>query len=170
MTRSLSTALVCALVLAGCGSSGKPSASVSRQDAALKFSQCMRAHGVSNFPDPSGGQGAIAINPNEAKSPAFQSAQQACRKLLPTKGPPPHMTARELSRAFVFAKCMRAHGVPSFPDPTQGTAPSSGGPTLVLQGMLFKVGPGMDPGSPAFRQSVERCGVRLPSGAPQSAG
>ena len=105
MTRSLSTALVCALVLAGCGSSGKPSASVSRQDAALKFSQCMRAHGV-----------------------------------------------------------------PSSPDPTQGTAPSSGGPTLVLQGMLFKVGPGMDPGSPAFRQSVERCGVRLPSGAPQSAG
>jgi hypothetical protein len=72
------------------------------------------------------------------------------------------MTATELSRAFAFAKCMRAHGVPGFPDPTQGTGPSTGGPTLVLQGMLFKVGPGMEPGSPAFRRSVERCGVRLP--------
>lgn len=122
----------------------------------------MRAHGVSNFPDPSGGQGLIPIKRDEAQSPAFQSAQQACRKFLPEKGPPPHMTASELNRAFTFAKCMRAHGVPSFPDPTQGTRPSSGGPTLVLQGMLFKVGPGMDPGSPAFKQSVRSCGVSLP--------
>jgi hypothetical protein len=134
-------------------------------DDAIKFAQCMRAHGVSSFPDPTG-DGPIALTPSEVRSPAFRSAQQACHALLPDKGPPPHMTAGELRRAFTFAKCMRAHGVPSFPDPTQGTRPTSGGPTLVLQGMLFKVGPGMDPKSPAFRQSVQRCGVRLPSAPP----
>jgi hypothetical protein len=168
--RVLSAAVAYSLALAACGSSSNPGTSASMVDAALKFSRCMRAHGVSDFPDPSGGQGAIAINPKEAQSPAFQAAQQKCRKFMPTKGPPPHMTASELSRAFAFARCMRAHGVPSFPDPTQGTRPSGGGPVLVLQGMLFKVGPGMDPKSPAFRQSVQRCGVRLPSGAQRSAG
>jgi hypothetical protein len=158
--RVLSAAVACSLALAACGSSSNPGTSAS-MDAALKFSRCIRAHRVSDFPDPSGGQGAIAINPKEAQSPVFQSAQQACRHLMPTKGPPPHMTASELSRAFTFARCMRAHGVPSFPDPTQGTRPSSGGPVLVLQGMLFKVGPGTDPKSPTFRRSIERCGVRL---------
>jgi hypothetical protein len=161
LARVLSTAVVCALAVGACGSAGKRSATVSRQDQALKFSQCMRAHGVSNFPDPSGG--AIPINPTEAQSPAFQSAQQKCARLMPPKGPPPHMTTTELSRAFAFARCMRAHGVPSFPDPTQGTRPTSGGPTLVLQGMLFKIGRS-EMGllsSPAFHRSVQRCGVRL---------
>jgi hypothetical protein len=168
-SRVLSIALVCGLMLAGCGLSGKPGTGASREDSTLKFAQCMRAHGVSNFPDPTPGNGidiaGAGLNP---RSPSFQSAQQACRKLLPTKGPPPHMTASELRRAFAFARCMRARGVPSFPDPTQGTRPSSGGPVLVVQGMLFRVGPGMDPGSPAFRQSVARCGVRVPTGAPHS--
>jgi hypothetical protein len=157
--RRLAIGLACAAGLAACGSSSKPGSTTSSLDPGIKFAQCMRAQGVSDFPDPSGGT--IALTPSEAHSPAFQSAQQACQHLMPTKGPPPHMTSSELSRAFVFAKCMRSHGVPSFPDP-QGTRPTSGGPTLVLQGMLFKVGPGVDPGSPAFRQSVRRCGVRLP--------
>jgi hypothetical protein len=158
---TLPTAVACGLVIGACGSASKPSPTVSRQERALEFSQCMRAHGVSNFPDPSGGS--VAVNPNEGQSPTFQSAQEKCGHLMPPKGPPPHMTEGELSRAFAFAKCMRAHGVPSFPDPTGGTAPTHGGPTLVLQGMLFKVRPDMGLlKSPAFHRSVERCGVRLP--------
>jgi hypothetical protein len=51
-----------------------------------KFAQCMRDHGVTNFPDPdenggiqiSGGNG--VFNPND---PTFQAAQTACEKYRP---------------------------------------------------------------------------------------
>jgi len=52
----------------------------------LKYSQCMRSHGVPDFPDlgqggqsPAPGNGA-GINPN---SPQFQAAATACQHLLP---------------------------------------------------------------------------------------
>jgi hypothetical protein len=52
----------------------------------LKYSQCMRSHGVPDFPDlgqsdqsPAPGNGA-GINPN---SPQFQAASTACQHLLP---------------------------------------------------------------------------------------
>ena len=52
----------------------------------LKFSVCMRTHGVPNFPDPTstgeiGSNGAISgVNQD---SPAFQSAEKTCTKYLP---------------------------------------------------------------------------------------
>jgi hypothetical protein len=50
-----------------------------------KFSQCMRDHGVTNFPDPdeNGGiaiNGGAGMNPND---PTFQAAQSACEKYRP---------------------------------------------------------------------------------------
>jgi hypothetical protein len=57
------------------------------QQAMLKFSQCMRSHGVPHYPDPKfspggGTQMTIGkdVNPN---SPQFNAAQQACKKLVP---------------------------------------------------------------------------------------
>jgi hypothetical protein len=54
--------------------------------AALKYSACMRSHGIANFPDPvSTGQG-ISIPPMHGVNPQsqqFQSAEKACRSLLP---------------------------------------------------------------------------------------
>jgi predicted amidohydrolase YtcJ len=53
---------------------------------ALKFVACMRAHGLSAFPDPQVNSGGIAMqlpkdmSPN---SPVFRAAQQACKKLMP---------------------------------------------------------------------------------------
>jgi hypothetical protein len=63
-----------------------PPLSAARKQAMLKYSQCMREHGLTNFPDPTfgsggtirlqvGGQG--GIDPN---SPTFQQAQAACAK------------------------------------------------------------------------------------------
>jgi hypothetical protein len=57
----------------------------------LKFAACMRAHGITNFPDPSIGGSHISrrralaagIDPS---SPLFQAAQRACRTLLPGGG------------------------------------------------------------------------------------
>ena len=89
---------------------------------AVAYSQCIRSHGVPNFPDPvqtpSGGYGyrTPGIDPNSA---AFQGAIQAC-KALPS---PWNSTGQQLSPAqqqawLNWAQCIRAHGVPDFPDPT----------------------------------------------------
>jgi hypothetical protein len=101
----------------GSGSSG-----ASPLAEAVAYSQCIRSHGVPNFPDPvqtpSGGYGyrTPGIDPNSA---AFQGALQAC-KALPS---PWNSTGQQLSPAqqqawLNWAQCIRAHGVPDFPDPT----------------------------------------------------
>jgi hypothetical protein len=72
---------------------GKPDAKAQAKalKQALEFSQCMRSHGVPNFPDPkaSGGGLELAIPKNagiDPNSPQFKAAQKACRKLLPGQG------------------------------------------------------------------------------------
>lgn len=86
----------------------------------------MRAHGVSSFPDPvvthSGDAVQIRqqVTPGEVNSPAFKTAQQACRGILPQ----PSNAQQEVSQhahelgLLSFAQCMRGHGVSDFPDPT----------------------------------------------------
>lgn len=163
--RLLLAAVPCALAIAACGSSSKPSATAASADPGLQFSRCMRAHGVTNFPDPSG-HGQIQIGDSSGinpQSPAFQGAQQSCRRFSPKGGPPPPMTASQRRAALRFAECMRSHGQPNFPDPTL-SAPSGASRVLMLRGMQFALGPGIDPKSPAFRQAASRCGVTLPGG------
>jgi hypothetical protein len=124
----------------------------------------MRAHGVSSFPDPDS-RGRIAISPSEARSPAFRSAQEACRAHLPKLGFGPSMSAGQRQQALAFAKCMRANGEPDFPDPTL-TASAGATRVLVLRGMVFALGPGINPKSPGFKQAATKCGVTPPSGSP----
>jgi hypothetical protein len=90
---------------------------------AVKFSQCMRANGVSGFPDPdASGQLTIdgvvngsSLNPN---SPAFQQALTACKDLQPPGFMGNTRTAQQQEAALKFAQCIRDNGVPDFPDPT----------------------------------------------------
>jgi hypothetical protein len=92
-------------------------------DQAVKFSQCMRANGVSGFPDPdASGQLTIdgvvngsSLNPN---TPAFQQALSACKDLEPPGFMGSQRTAQQQEAALKFAQCMRDNGVPGFPDPT----------------------------------------------------
>lgn len=166
--RNASIALVgviSALALVACGSSSKPAAT--KADAGLELARCMRSHRVPSFPDPPPGGGinissASGINP---QSPAFQAAMRACGRLMPVKQGPPAMSESERQAAFRFARCMRATGQPNFPDPLL-TAPAGARLVLVLRGMVFAPGPGIDPKSPAFRQAASRCGVTPPSGPP----
>jgi hypothetical protein len=62
---------------------------------------------------------------------------------------------------LAFAGCMRAHGLPNFPDPQAGG------------GFLFHTGAGADPSSPAFKAAQAKCKKYLPpgpgSGSPPSA-
>jgi hypothetical protein len=52
--------------------------------AALKYSQCMRVHGILNFPDPAPG-GGVNLGGTESidgNTPQFQSALKICRPLV----------------------------------------------------------------------------------------
>ena len=119
---------------------------------ALAFSRCMRAHGVANFPDPqrtAGGGVSLQVQ-GSANSPTFRSAQSACRTLLPNHGIASSLTPQQRQQALAFSRCVRAHGVPNFPDPT-----FSGGGVRVQ-------GPGLDKNNPQLQAAVRACRSHLP--------
>jgi hypothetical protein len=65
-----------------------PAAQAKALKAALAFSACMRAHGVTNFPDPQTRGGGIALQFKrgsgiDPQSPRFKAAQRACQSELP---------------------------------------------------------------------------------------
>jgi hypothetical protein len=125
------------LILAGCGGSKSPAgaggASSSAELAKFEgYARCMRSHGISDFPDPStsGGVG-ITLNGGrrsdlDPNNPRFKTANRACRSLAPAAHPAPAPSPQKIAAEVKWARCMRAHGLPSFPDPNgQGTFDSS---------------------------------------------
>jgi hypothetical protein len=67
-----------------------PAQQAAARAQALKYSRCMRAHGISDFPDPNS-QGGIALQPKpggdlDPNNPQFQTANKACQHDLPGKG------------------------------------------------------------------------------------
>ena len=134
LTAVVATTAVLSLLTAGCGSNSPSSSSSGSQPTqaqvqqaqqdAVRFSACMRSHGVPSFPDPSAPhefKAALSPDSPEARSPAFQPAVTACRHLLPGGGPrsqsAPH-TQAQIAAFLAFARCIRSHGFPTFPDPT----------------------------------------------------
>jgi hypothetical protein len=77
----------------------------------------MRANGVPSFPDT--GPNGFQIRPGSGmtQSPGYQTAFSTCHRYLPQSGHSPPVPARERLEEVKFAQCMRANGVPSFPDP-----------------------------------------------------
>ena len=110
-----------ALLATGCGgaSAGGQAAGSSAYQKALPYAQCMRSHGIGNFPDPD--SNGNFPNPNVPYSPQYAKAQSTCVKLHPYNLvlSPPQAT-KMMAQALKYSRCMRAHGVPNFPDPTQG--------------------------------------------------
>ena len=124
-------AITTAAALAACGGSNPPSGSTGSHPPAgassfvaqaYRYSDCMRSHGVSGFPDPQvHGHGlSIQVGPSVSSSPAFNSAQHACAHYLPNGGNAPTAAQEQAHAAamLAFARCVRAHGFPNFPDPT----------------------------------------------------
>ncbi len=154
-------ALAWAPALAGCGFSGSSSVSESTGSSgtALQFAECMRSHGVPQFPDP-GESAAPAFGPGSAlkSSPAFGSAVTKCNKLVPGGGPSasaaPAPSASDVRAALVWAQCVRKHGEPNFPDPSTSGAHTG----LFFRGIVFPVGSDFDPQAPAFKQAQAACG------------
>lgn len=156
------TAGVCVAAVGGCGSSAHNPRGSSHAQARLAFSECMRSHGVPNFPDPGGGGGlnlqGTGINPF---SPSFKAAQATCDNLLPGGGPGSHQVSEQQKQQLVAtAECMRSHGVPGFPDPTS-TPPTSSQGYSIMEGLgssLFLLVPStINVSSPAFEQAAKAC-------------
>jgi hypothetical protein len=115
----------------------------------LSYAECMQTHGVPNFPDPTKSSRGISFNPQaDSHSAGFSRANDACKHLLPDDGGPPTaaQTAAETAKLLKYAECMRAHGVPNFPDPIVSATQFG-----------FRLGNGVDPNSPQFKAANKAC-------------
>jgi hypothetical protein len=137
------------------GSGAAPSSS-STKGSAIAYSQCMRSHGVKDFPDPnSKGQIQLEAHPGSdlsPDSPVFKAAQQACKSLEPTGSPEQQANAR--ASMLKFAQCMRDHGIKDFPDPSADGR------------MQISAAPGgdLDPNSAQFKAAQQACKKYQPGG------
>lgn len=170
-----------ALLVSACSGSASATGSGGASNAggspsslsAVGYSHCMRSHGVPNFPDPdSSGQ----LPKGDAQrfgvsSSQLQAARQACQQLLPNNGGAINadsiqqcMMADDCPQALVqqlvneernFARCMRSHGVPNWPDPT---IDSEGRPVFAIS--ISK--DGFDPYSPQIWAKGNECSRLMP--------
>lgn len=157
-----------ALAATACG--GSPGSRVAQvgtttpsgSSGAVAFAACMRSHRVPNWPDPSSGgtfdKSKLTPQLLGAGAAQVQAAQRACAHLLPNGGRPPDQAARQRVRAqaLQYARCVRGHGVPGFPDPgSDGRIPDP-------------ASAGIDQGSPRFQAANEACGRWRPPYMPSN--
>ena len=128
----------------------------------------MRSHGVPNFPDPPNplpnpsasppGTNSYLGNGPNPNSPTLQAGERACRNYAVAEPVPPAVQAQVESQHLRYARCMRAHGVPDFPDPS-----STGG---------FTMPKSVDENSPIFQAAESACKgfAPLPPGPPDRSG
>jgi hypothetical protein len=139
------------VAVAACSSSaGNQTAPGAGQEQALKYARCMRAHGVPGFPDPDSNGQFRGLGHEQQGNPRFGAAQQACRGLAPggvheNLGDPAFV-----NQMRKFSQCMRAHGLPGFPDPD-------------AQGRLRGAGHEQQ-GDPRYGAAFEACRSKLPGG------
>jgi hypothetical protein len=113
-------------IVAGCSKTpaeNGETTTTTRDDQAVTFSECMRDHGVSEFPDPDPSEGLTidgvlngsSLDPNTA---TWKDAIRACRDLQPSGFTgDKDVSAKERNTRLEFAQCIRDNGVPDFPDP-----------------------------------------------------
>jgi len=112
-----------ALIGAGCsngtggaGSGGNKKATA--RDKAVKFAECIRAHGVSDFPDPNEkNQFEYGVSVTRE---VWTRATTACKDLQPPGTLSSKRTRKQQSASLRFAQCVRENGVKDFPDPVNG--------------------------------------------------
>ena len=131
---ALALLIAMVVLMSACGSSAPAGTSASSSSGsntaanaqkAVKFAECMRSNGVSEFPDP-GPSGSFTIDgvvngsSLDPNAPAFKQALSACRDLEPAGFTGSKRSAQQTQAALKFAQCIRANGVKGFPDPANG--------------------------------------------------
>jgi len=142
------------VALAACSIGGTTSASGDSSTStayqkALAYAQCIRAHGIPDYPDPNS-QGQFVIQNGASAPPSVSpaianAATTACQKLLPpamAQGPPQGSPGSN-TQALKFSVCMRRHGEPNFPDPAANGS--------------FTLPSGMNAESPQFQNAAKAC-------------
>jgi hypothetical protein len=148
--------LLAVFALAACGEDEPAGANAEskNRDAALKFAECMREHGVDMADPGTGGKQVLKVGPNEDTTPEeMEEAQKACEKYQPE---PPELSEEEQQEmreaALEHARCMRENGIEDFPDPTFD---EDGGAEI-------RLGKGLDPEDPDFQEAQEACEDKMP--------
>ena len=129
----------------GSSNAGGPVSSQAANSKTVAFSHCMRSHGVPAFPDPTRTGGVPKVTPQQVGvgNSQFQVAQRACAHLLQ----PAQVQVPQIMTGMVnFARCMRSHGVPNWPDPSTD---SNGQPVFSI--------PGINPDSPRISNTADAC-------------
>ncbi len=159
------------LMLAGCGGGGKSTGvasltggngggarhtttTASRSTVLQlydKWAQCMRQHGVQMADPTIGDQGGISIKASGVSNATFHAADSACDSLhqaaQQANGGGQATEKPDAAKLLNFAKCMRAHGLADFPDPSpNGGLQLSGGP-----------GSDLNPDNPTFQKAQQAC-------------
>jgi hypothetical protein len=158
------------LLVAGCGGgSGSPSVAhlgstttspssgggsgvlTPQQEIAIDvaYAACLSRHGVEVRAMSTGGLTWVTRpglpGPGSAQD---APAERDCKSLLPKGGlpriPTAAQTARGLAQLLRYAVCIRAHGVPNFPDPTSA-------------GLRISPASGIDLNSPQFMAAQKSC-------------
>jgi len=172
---ALIVAAAVAVLATACGGGSAPSSvSAPTYVQVLALAQCMRSHGMPNFPDPNAsgsytltssgsieGAGGSSIDIDSSQA---QAAYGDCRHVLP--GAPSisqleQMEQQEQQRQeqalpmlLKYSQCMRSHGVPNFPDfGSSGQSPAPGNSAAI------------NPNSPQFQAALTACQHLLPPGA-----
>jgi hypothetical protein len=137
----------------GAGSSGGNDTAATVEEA-VKFAECMRNNGVSDFPDPNAsGQFAYGIKAGSSLDPstaAWRQAISACKNLEPPGLIPTSFTGQQIAARLKFAQCMRTNGVPDFPDP------SNHGPLINVQHAQS---------NPEIQSAIRKCRALLAAAA-----
>jgi hypothetical protein len=144
--------------------------------SAVAYSHCMRSRGVPNFPDPPSGGEVPKGSAQQfgVSSSQLRAAQTACQHLYPNNGGlltkdslgqceetgdcPQALVQAAMTAMRTYARCMRAHGVPDWPDPTIDSEGRPGFNLLHVQGF--------DPNSSQISNIMQECFHVMPGGVP----
>ena len=156
-----------ALLATACGGSpsstqsgGSPNVGAAAgSTSAVAYSQCVRAHGIPDFPDPdsSGQISKQAIRQLNVSDSVLAAATSACENLNPNQPPSAAQQRQQLAQDVTFAQCMRAHGLPKFPDPTNDNGR--------VEFAISITQDGFDPHSAPVLAKARQCQAVLPAGS-----
>jgi hypothetical protein len=118
------------LALAGCkgdsdkmaepgGSSAPSGVAADARAAWLKYSQCVRANGYPDYPDPQENQRGDWVIPDSAPQVEIEACSALFMQAKQLTGQAQLPSAEEMAKRRQFAACVRQNGVPTYPDPNE---------------------------------------------------